>query len=72
LILLAYAITRIIANRPAITFIPTAKFIKGITPPVLIFASVDPAVLALMLSLIIHIYRHYGTLDVRKIGGREE
>ena len=26
------------------------------------------AVLALMLSLIIHIYRHYGTLDVRKIG----
>jgi len=25
------------------------------------------AVLALMLSLIIHIYRHYGTLDVRKI-----
>ena len=30
------------------------------------------AVLALMLSLIIHIYRHYGTLDVRKIGGSEE
>jgi len=26
------------------------------------------AVLALMLSLVIHIYRHYGTLDVRKIG----
>ena len=25
------------------------------------------AVLALMLSLVIHIYRHYGTLDVRKI-----
>jgi len=25
------------------------------------------AVLALMLSLIIHIYRHYGTLDVRKM-----
>ena len=25
------------------------------------------AVLALMLSLIIHIYRHYGTLDVRKL-----
>jgi len=25
------------------------------------------AVLALMLSLIMHIYRHYGTLDVRKI-----
>ncbi len=25
------------------------------------------AVLALMLSLVIHIYRHYGTLDVQKI-----
>ena len=25
------------------------------------------AVLALMLSLVIHIYRHYGTLDVRKM-----
>jgi len=25
------------------------------------------AVLALMLSLAIHIYRHYGTLDARKI-----
>ena len=30
------------------------------------------AVLALMLSLIVHIYRHYGTLDVRKIGRGEE
>ncbi len=30
------------------------------------------AVLALMLSLIIHIYRHYGTLDVRKIGREDE
>ena len=30
------------------------------------------AVLALMLSLVIYIYRHYGTLDVRKIGGEEE
>jgi multicomponent Na+:H+ antiporter subunit C len=30
------------------------------------------AVLALMLSLVIHIYRHYGTLDVRKMGGPEE
>ena len=30
------------------------------------------AVLALMLSLVIHIYRHYKTLDVRKIGGGEE
>ena len=30
------------------------------------------AVLALMLSLVIHIYRHNGTLDVRKMGGDEE
>jgi len=30
------------------------------------------AVLALMLSLVIHIYRHYGTLDVRKIGRLKE
>ena len=30
------------------------------------------AVLALMLSLIIHIYRHYGTLDAREIGGRNQ
>ena len=29
------------------------------------------AVLALMLSFIIHIYRHYKTLDVSKIGGDE-
>ena len=30
------------------------------------------AVLALMLSLVIHIYRNYGTLDARKIGREEE
>jgi len=30
------------------------------------------AVLALMLSLIVHIYRHYKTLDVRKIVGEDE
>lgn len=30
------------------------------------------AVLALMLSLVIHIYKHYGTLDARKIGREEE
>lgn len=31
------------------------------------------AVLALMLSLVVHIYRHYKTLDARKIiGGDEE
>ena len=30
------------------------------------------AVLALMLSLVIYIYRHYETLDARKIGGEEE
>ncbi len=30
------------------------------------------AVLALMLSFVIHIYRHYGTLDVRKAGRLKE
>lgn len=30
------------------------------------------AVLALMLSLVIHIYRHNGTLEISKIGGDEE
>jgi len=30
------------------------------------------AVTALMLSLIIHLYRHYGTLDARKIAEEEE
>ena len=30
------------------------------------------AVLALMLSLVIHIYRHYNTLDAGKIGRDEE
>jgi len=30
------------------------------------------AVLALMLSLVIHIYRHYGTLDVKKVGRLKE
>jgi len=30
------------------------------------------AVLALMLSLAVHVYRHYGTLDAKKIGREEE
>ena len=30
------------------------------------------AVIALMLTLVVHIYKHYKTLDVRKIGGDEE
>lgn len=30
------------------------------------------AVLALMLSFIIHLYKHYGTLDAEKIGREEE
>jgi len=30
------------------------------------------AVLALMLSLVVFIYKHRGTLDVRKLGGGEE
>ena len=38
-------------------------------PQALTLASIviGVAVLALMLSFVIHIYRHYGTLDVRKI-----
>ena len=44
------------------------------TPQALTLTSsvIGVAVLALMLSLVIHIYRHYNTLDVRKIGGDEE
>jgi multicomponent Na+:H+ antiporter subunit C len=30
------------------------------------------AVLALMLTLVIKLYKHYNTLDVRKLGGGEE
>ncbi|MEF8879656.1 MAG: cation:proton antiporter subunit C [Candidatus Thermoplasmatota archaeon] len=30
------------------------------------------AVLALMLSLVIHLYRHYDTLDATKLGGEKE
>lgn len=30
------------------------------------------AVLALMLSLVVHIYRHYGTLNAKDIGREEE
>ena len=30
------------------------------------------AVLALMLTLVVHVYRPYGTLDARKIGREEE
>ncbi|MDG6228345.1 MAG: cation:proton antiporter subunit C [Candidatus Thermoplasmatota archaeon] len=30
------------------------------------------AVTALMLSLVIHLYRHHGTLDVRKMGGDDQ
>ncbi len=30
------------------------------------------AVLALMLSLVIHIYRHHGSLDVSKLGGDDQ
>lgn len=30
------------------------------------------AVIALMLSLVVYIYRHYGTLDARKVGRGEE
>ena len=38
----------------------------------LISIVIGVAVLALMLTLIIHIYRHYKTLDASKIGREEE
>ena len=62
----------IFTNLPSGTTIP-----EGMTFPVpqaltLTSIVIGVAVLALMLSLIIHIYRHYGTLDSKKLGGKEE
>jgi multicomponent Na+:H+ antiporter subunit C len=63
---------------PIYTNLPTGTVIpEGMSFPVpqaltLTSIVIGVAVLALMLSLIIHIYRHYGTLDVSKIGGEEE
>jgi multicomponent Na+:H+ antiporter subunit C len=59
----------------------TEKVIKGApesmslpVPQALTLTSIviGVAVLALMLSLVVHIYRHYGTLDARKIGRENE
>lgn len=49
----------------------SAPFMSLPVPHALTLTSIviGVAVLALMLTLIIHIYRHYKTLDVRKLGG---
>ena len=63
---------------PIFTSLPPGTIVpEGMSFPVpqaltLTSIVIGVAVLALMLSLIIHIYRHYGTLDAREIGGREE
>jgi multicomponent Na+:H+ antiporter subunit C len=63
---------------PIFTGLPSGTIVpEGMSFPVpqaltLTSIVIGVAVLALMLSLIIHIYRHYGTIDAREIGGREE
>ena len=63
---------------PIFTSLPPGTIVpEGMSFPVpqaltLTSIVIGVAVLALMLSLIIHIYRHYGTLDAREIGGDEE
>ena len=62
-------IAPIFTNAPAdvVKEIPSSMVLP--VPQALTLTSIviGVAVLALMLSLIMHIYRHYGTLDVRKI-----
>ena len=57
----------IYTNLPAGTSYPEGMVLP--VPQALTLTSIviGVAVLALMLSLVIHIYRHYGTLDARKI-----
>lgn len=54
---------------PIFTNAPKGKIMSLPVPQALTLTSIviGVAVLALMLSLIIHLYRHYGTLNVRKI-----
>jgi multicomponent Na+:H+ antiporter subunit C len=65
------------AVAPIFTSLPSGTEIpQGMTFPVpqaltLTSIVIGVAVLALMLSLIIHLYRHYDTLDVRRIGGKK-
>ena len=65
------AVAPIFTSLPSGTEIPQGMVFP--IPQALTLTSIviGVAVLALMLSLIIHIYRHYGTLDVRKIGGEK-
>lgn len=53
---------------PIYTQAPSVKMVLPV-PQALTLTSIviGVAVLALMLSLVIHIYRHYGTLDSRKV-----
>ena len=66
------SIAPIFTNLPTGTTVPEGMAFP--VPQALTLTSIviGVAVLALMLSLIIHIYRHYGTLDARNIGGQEE
>ena len=65
------AVAPIFTSLPSGTEIPQGMVFP--VPQALTLTSIviGVAVLALMLSLIIHIYLHYGTLDVRKIGGEK-
>ena len=65
------SVAPIFTNLPSGTEIPQGMAFP--VPQALTLTSIviGVAVLALMLSLIIHLYRHYGTLDVRKIGGEK-
>jgi multicomponent Na+:H+ antiporter subunit C len=65
------AVAPIFTSLPSGTEIPQGMAFP--VPQALTLTSIviGVAVLALMLSLIIHIYRHYDTLDVRKIGGEK-
>ncbi len=51
----------VIANTPSSMVLPVPQALT------LTSIVIGVAVLALMLSLVIHIYKHYGSLDVRKL-----
>ncbi|MEF8847832.1 MAG: cation:proton antiporter subunit C [Candidatus Thermoplasmatota archaeon] len=60
---------------PIYTGAPSTKSVMSLpVPQALTLTSIviGVAVLALMLTLVIHLYRHYGTLDSGKIGGEKE
>jgi len=59
---------------PIYTSADTPKIMSLPVPQALTLTSIviGVAVLALMISFVIHIYKLYGTMDVRKIRGDEE